>query len=149
MEKTSSQKHSVPVKRKKGKKADRSGVDMVQSRFYDELKFAETEELHLEFDRLVEEIARQGERFAKNPNHELLKLYKSMVQDFLKYVTDHMLQIEHHTGGKRNQKIYTVTKIIDAKLQDLARSVMTGQAKNIDLLSTLDEIRGLLIDLYK
>ena len=149
MEKTSRQKHSIPVKRKKGKKASRTGINLVHSRFYDELQFAEIEQIHLEFDELIEEITKQGELFAKNPTQELLKKYKSMIRDFLKYVTDHMLQIEHYTGGKLKQKIYTVTKIVDERLERLTEHIMKNQANNIDLLSTLDEIRGLLVDLYK
>jgi len=47
------------------------------------------------------------------------------------------------------QKIYTVTKLIDKKLDALTKLVLTQQAQNITLLATLDEIRGLLIDLYK
>ncbi len=149
MEKTSSQKQSIPVKRKKGKKGSQSSIDMLHSKFYDELKFAETEAIHLQFDELIEEITKQGERFAKNPNQELLKIYKSMIKDFLKYVTDHMLQVEHYTGGKLKQKIYTVTKIIDQRLMQLTEHLLKTQASNINLLSTLDEIRGLLVDLYK
>jgi uncharacterized protein YaaR (DUF327 family) len=149
MEKTSSKKQSIPVKRKKGKKSEHGSVDVVHSRFYDELKFAETEAIHLQFDELIDEIIKQGERFAKNPNQELLKIYKSMIKDFLKYVTDHMLQVEHHTGGKLKQKIYTVTKIIDQRLVQLTEYLLQKQAGNINLLSTLDEIRGLLVDLYK
>jgi hypothetical protein len=149
MEKTSSQKQSLPVKGKKGKKGKGTAVNIVQGRFYDELKFAETEQLHLEFDRLVEEIAEHGRRFAKNPNQKLLKIYKSMIKDFLKYVTEHMYQVEHYTGGRTKQKIYSITRIIDEKLHDLTTYVMSQQTRNIDLLSTLDEIRGLLIDLWK
>lgn len=150
MEKTSSQKHSVPVKRKKKeKRAHEAGGNIVQRGFFEDLGAAETQQLHLEFDKLVEEITRQGALFAKNPTHERLGLYKSMIKDFLKYVTEHMLQVEHHTGGRLKQKIYTVTTIIDEKLNDLATYVMSQQADNIQLLSTLDEIRGLLIDLVK
>jgi uncharacterized protein YaaR (DUF327 family) len=149
MEKTSSQKQSVSVKRKKGKKARVTGMNTIQGSFYEELSFTQTEQLHLEFEELVEEIARQGKRFAKNPTQELLKLYKSMIKDFLEYVTKHMLQVEHHTGGRLKQKIYTVTTVIDEKLNDLAAHVMSQQANNIHLLSTLDEIRGILIDLVK
>jgi uncharacterized protein YaaR (DUF327 family) len=47
------------------------------------------------------------------------------------------------------QKIYTVTRIIDEELHDLTMYVMSQQTSNINLLSTLDEIRGLLIDLWK
>jgi uncharacterized protein YaaR (DUF327 family) len=149
MEKTSGQKHSVTVKRRKGKKSSVTDLTTVQGNFYEELSFAQTEQLHLEFEELVEEIARQGKRFAKNPTQELLKLYKSMIKDFLQYVTKHMLQVEHRTGGKMKQKIYTVTTVIDEKLKDLTVLVMSQQANNIHLLSTLDEIRGILIDLVQ
>lgn len=149
MEKTSKDKHSITAKAKHGKKAQHGKIDIIQSRFFDELKFAETEKLHLEFDKLVDEITKQGEKFYRNPTQELLKIYKSMIKDFLQYVTDHMYKVEHHSGGKMKQKIYTVTKIIDKKLNALTQLVLSQQAQSIDLLSTLDEIRGLLIDLYK
>ena len=62
MEKTSSQKHSLRVKRKKGKKASHPSVDMVHGRFYDELKFAETEWLDWN-DKLTENtLAKTGTR---------------------------------------------------------------------------------------
>jgi uncharacterized protein YaaR (DUF327 family) len=149
MEKTSRDKQNFKVKGKKTKKTQQEGINVVQSRFYDELQFAQTEKLDLEFDKLVDAITEQGKRFYRNPTQELLKIYKSMVKDFLEYVTEHMFQIEHYTGGRMKQKIYTVAKIIDEKLQALTQLVLSQQAQNIELLSTLDEIRGLLIDLYK
>jgi len=147
LEKTGRDKKSISVKKKRSKKS--STVQVVQSRFYDELRFAETEDIHIEFDKLIAEITKQGEKFSKKPTAQLLKTYKSMIREFLKYITDNMFRVEHYTGGKLKQKIYTVTKIIDKKLSALTRLVLSQQAQNIDLLSTLDEIRGLLIDLYK
>jgi len=147
LEKTGRDKKSISVKKKRSKKS--STVQVVQSRFYDELRFAETEDIHIEFDKLIAAISKQGEKFSKKPTAQLLKTYKSMIREFLKYVTDNMFRVEHYTGGKLKQKIYTVTKIIDKKLSALTRLVLSQQAQNIDLLSTLDEIRGLLIDLYK
>ena len=128
---------------------DGSWCSVILRGVYEELGSARTEQLHLEFEELVEEIARQGKRFAKNPTQELLILYKSMVKDFLQYVTKHMLQVEHRAGGKLKQKLYSVTTVIDKKLEDLTAQVMSQQANNIQLLSTLDEIRGILIDLVK
>lgn len=149
MEKTGKDKKSIRIKPKSQKNVQHP-VNVVHSRFYDELKIAETESTHVAFDNLIAEIKKQGEKFAKNPNLEELKLYKSMIMEFLKYVTEHMYAVEHHTGGTRmRQKIYTVTKIIDEKLDALTQFVLSQQAQNINLLATLDEIRGLLIDLYK
>ncbi len=149
IEKSERDKKSLNVKRKKEKKKVSSSVNIVHSRFYDELKLAEVEELHIEFDKLVQEITRQGEKFYKNPNYEELKHYKSMVREFLKYVTDHMFSLEHYTGGKWKQKIYTISRVIDEKLAALTKLILSQQTENINLLETLDEIRGLLIDLYK
>ncbi len=149
MEKTNRDKKSISIKGSKGKKAHRSGIEIVHSRFYDELKLAETLELHISFDNLIEEITQQGERFSKNPTLENLQVYKSMIKEFMEYVTDRMFQVEHYTGGRMKQKIYTVTRIIDQKLDTLTKLVLSQQARNIDLLATLDEIRGLLVDLYK
>lgn len=149
IEKTERDKKNLVVKRKKDKKKISEHVNVLQSRFYDELKLAETEDLHIEFENLVQEITQQGERFYKNPTLQELKLYKSMIRKFLKYVTDRMFAVEQHTGGKWKQKIYTISKVIDAKLEALTKLVVSQQANNINLLSALDEIRGLLIDLYK
>jgi uncharacterized protein YaaR (DUF327 family) len=149
MERTGKDKSSVPVSRKKKKKSAHAPVEIVQGRFYDELRFAETQELHLEFDTLVRQIHEVGERFGRNPTIALLKQYKSMIRDFLAHVTDNMYRVEKHTGGRLRQKIYTVAKIIDQKLESITELVISQQAGHIDLLSTLDEIRGMLIDLYK
>ena len=149
IEKTERDKKNLVVKRKKDKKKISEHVNVLQSRFYDELKLAETEDLHIEFENLVQEITQQGERFYKNPTLQDLKLYKSMIRKFLKYVTDRMFAVEQHTGGKWKQKIYTISKVIDTKLEALTKLVVSQQANNINLLSALDEIRGLLIDLYK
>lgn len=149
IEKTERDKKNLTVKRKKDKKKISEHVNVLQSRFYDELKLAETEDLHIEFENLVQEITQQGERFYKNPTLQELKLYKSMIKKFLKYVTDRMFAVEQHTGGKWKQKIYTISKVIDTKLEALTKLVVSQQANNINLLSALDEIRGLLIDLYK
>jgi hypothetical protein len=149
LEKTGKDKKKITVKKKSGKSVHKK-VDVVQSRFYDELKIAETENVHIGFENLVEEISKQKRRFAQNPTYEELKIYKSMVMEFMKHVTDHMLAVEHRTGGSpMRQKIYSITKLIDKKLESLTKLVLTQQAQNITLLATLDEIRGLLIDLYK
>jgi len=150
MEKTGKDKRNIKIKNKKTHKKITGSVNIIQSRFYDELKIAETEEIHIEFDNLIEEITKQGKKFSRNPNFKDLKMYKSLIADFLNYVTNNMFVVEHYTGGSRlRQKIYTVSKIIDKKLDALTELILTQQAQNIELLATLDEIRGLLIDLYK
>jgi len=149
LEKTGRDKKEIQVGKKKSKKKVKEDINIVHSKFYDELKNIETEDIRYEFDTLVDEITKQGEKFSRNPTMTELKKYKSMIKQFIKHVTDNMIRIEHYTGGRLKQKIYTVAKIVDERLEALTELIVSNQIKNIDLLSKLDEIRGLLIDLYK
>ena len=77
MEKTGKDKTNIRIKKKKAQKGSAGHVDIVHSRFYDELKIAETEKVLIEFDNLIEEITKQGEKFSRKPTFESLKIYKS------------------------------------------------------------------------
>jgi hypothetical protein len=143
-------KKSGPVRGKKRRAASSSSsVHLVQGSFYDELRLAEVEEIRLQLDELVDQISEIGEKFARNPTAQLLKQYKSMIREFMSQATGSMFQVEHYTGGRMRQKIYTITKIIDRKLSALTELIVSQQARNLDLLATIDEIRGLLVDLYQ
>ena len=149
LEKTARDKKGLKIGKKKEKKKVGQNVNVIQGSFYDELQNVETEDYRIEFDKLVDEIMKQGERFAKNPTFNELKKYKSMIRQFIKHVTENMVRIEHYTGGRLRQKIYTLAKIVDERLKALSDLIISNQIKNINLMSKLDEIRGLLIDLYK
>jgi uncharacterized protein YaaR (DUF327 family) len=44
-------------------------------------------------------------------------------------------------------KEYTKIQVIDKKLEDLAAMLLSSQVRQMELVSRLEEIRGLLIDL--
>jgi hypothetical protein len=48
-----------------------------------------------------------------------------------------------------NNKKYTSIQVIDKKLEDLAAMLLRNQGQHIDMLSSLEEIKGLLIDLLQ
>ena len=150
IERTEGEKKNIKIKKKKSPKSNPQEVSITHSRFYDELKIIEAEQLDIEFDNLIEEITKQGEKFYKNPTIKELKIYKSMITEFLEYLKNNMIKIEQKIGGHGlRKKIYTVAHINDRKLEELSRMIFKQEFKHIELLSKLDEIRGLLIDLYR
>ena len=38
---------------------------------------------------------------------------------------------------------------IDAKLEELTRSFLDGEMENINIASTVEEIQGLIVDIYR
>jgi hypothetical protein len=80
--------------------------------------------------------------------------YKRSVKEFLRYVVSHALEVEEREGVKfanplKKQKKYTMIKVIDQKVEQLAAGVLQNQRSQLDMLKAVDEIYGLLVDLMR
>lgn len=51
-------------------------------------------------------------------------------------------------GGGRRRLLYVV-RIVDAKLEELTRLLLARERDNLAIAARLDEIRGMLLDLYR
>ena len=102
-------------------------------------------------EEILSLINESGEALVKSPTLDNVKRYRERVKRFLQYVVDHVVKIEEKTSGAsiRKRKRYLVITTIDAKLEDLAKEFLNKQAAQLDLLSRVNEINGLLIDLLR
>jgi uncharacterized protein YaaR (DUF327 family) len=79
-----------------------------------------------------------------------LKKYKDLVRELIRTLTARAYAVGQEVGFDRygHRRLYTIIAQIDTQLEALTEDVMRAQAENIDLISRLDEIRGLLVDIY-
>lgn len=126
-----------------------SALSVNQSPFFDKLlEITQTEHIKLELNQLMEEIDRAGKEFLSDTTLEHLKHYKSLIQTFLDTLIKKMFKVTNITSWRKHKE-YTLIEKINDRLEKLTCFVLEKEGQNINLLSTLDEIRGLLIDLYK
>lgn len=148
----SNKNKSIKEKFKSSKGSKSSNVNLKQSQFYDKLlEVTEVEDVKLELDKLIEEIDVVGKKFAKDSNIDNLKEYKSLIKAFLDTMITKMFKVKEKYGHRSwvKQKVFIVVEKINKKLENLTKFILEKENENINLLSTLDEIRGLLVDLYK
>ena len=149
-----------PFKDLKTRKKDRSTspftgapeVNTLDSKFMEELKkasFKEEDDKRKTLDEILQNLDEQGRKFQDKPTMEELLKYKALVRKFLDRTVRQSLKIHDHKGTRKvtGQKLYKQIEIIDQKLSDLTLCIIQKEGKNINLMSKLDEIRGLLIDL--
>lgn len=98
---------------------------------------------------LLDEVYKKGDELKKSPTLYTIKEYKWSVKKLLKNITDKMLKLEEKTSGLNilKRKRFTLIQVIDKKLEALAAEVLRAQNEQIKILSRVDEINGLLIDL--
>lgn len=99
---------------------------------------------------LLEQITAQGKRLGEVPTYSELKAYRELVRSFLGEVVGRAYTLQSQTGWDRQgrQKLYSTIKEIDHQLAGLAEDVRQGQERQLDIMSRLDAIRGMLVDLY-
>lgn len=119
--------------------------------FADQLGEALEVEKKQALDPLLEDIDSTSLEFGKRPNQENLKKYRKAVGSFLDYVLKQAYKLDETystvRGGKT--KVHLKIEIIDEKLEKIADMVLREQAEGLMVLKKLDEIRGMIFDLYK
>lgn len=59
----------------------------------------------------------------------------------------YVLNSEYVTDINGRQRVFATISIIDTKLDDLAKDILHDNSDNLDYLSRVDEIRGLIMDM--
>lgn len=111
----------------------------------------QNEELALErFQQLAKEIEEQGKVLAESRSVEELRKYKKLVKTLLDDVIKNGLQLSEQHGFNwiGRSRLYKIVKEVDKKLIDLTNAVLQKEKQGIDLLSTIGEIQGLIINIY-
>jgi uncharacterized protein YaaR (DUF327 family) len=114
-------------------------------------------------NRLLDDVHSAGDVLRERPFPPEILAYKKAVRDFMRYVVDNGYEVEGSQGvmqlerpsfkGKRGspqsqeRHSYVNIQVVDHKLEELAGVLMTRQLSQLELLSRLEEISGLLVDL--
>jgi uncharacterized protein YaaR (DUF327 family) len=114
---------------------------------------------------LMDDVRSTGDVLKSRPFPEEIMHYKQAVRNFMNYVVQNTYSLEYEEGipnflkqgfkGKRGTpeamkaKKYTKIQVIDKKLEDLAAMLLSSQMRQMELVSRLEEIRGLLVDLLQ
>jgi len=112
---------------------------------------------------LMDDVRSSGDALKSRPLPEEILKYKQAVRNFINYVVKNSYSLEYEEGlpnffkpgfkGRRGTpeamkgKEYTKIQVIDRKLDNLAAMLLSSQTGQMEIVSRLEEIRGLLIDL--
>lgn len=101
-------------------------------------------------DGILTKLDEIGQRLVTNFSIYDLREYKETLRNFLKETFGNAYQIKNETSWTRQgrRKIYQSLELINQELEELSRSVLAEQKDRLKILEKLDQIRGLLIDLY-
>ncbi|PLV60307.1 YaaR family protein [Thermotoga sp. KOL6] len=136
----------------KGKKSKRTaGVgDSKKKEFFEvmeDLKEAQFEKL---LEKAVEEVVSAGNELVRSPTPMNLKRYKDAIKEFLRIVEKKIYKLsgsfDINTG---RVKLHLVVEEVNERLIELTEKIMSNEWHTINLAARIEEINGLILNLYR
>lgn len=123
-------------------------ADRANGPFTTVLQGVRREALNSDLQSLLEEARARGKYFLDRPDEHTLEAYKDGVRQFLKRVAAEAFELKEDAGRPQDgkQKLFQLVETVHGELDSLTRTTLQ-QDKALQLLASLDDIRGLVLDL--
>lgn len=99
---------------------------------------------------LTQKINAQGEIVAKKIDIKEIQKYREMITELINETVSnsYVFNKANQFDAKGRHKVFAMIRNVNRKLDDLTAEVLKEQSDNIKVLEIVDEVRGLLVDLF-
>lgn len=100
-------------------------------------------------ENLAKQIDQQGQKLIKRTDIAEFEKYRSLIRDFMNEVVNSSFEFsKENSYGARGRHRYTATvNTINKKLDNMAKEILDEQSTQVDMLGTMNDIYGLLVDM--
>ncbi|MFR5970593.1 MAG: YaaR family protein [Clostridium sp.] len=98
---------------------------------------------------MMQEITMQGEKLGKHMDVRDMKHYRRLIQEFMNEIVNrsHKFSRENFLDRRGEHRVYGMIKRVNVVLDELAGELIKEEKDTLAILSKVDEIRGLLLDI--
>ena len=110
----------------------------------------EEQDLQARLTLMMEDITQQGKKIAKHMDVRDMRRYRGLIKDFMNEVLNrsHQFSRENFLDRRGRHRVYGIVKLIDSNLDELAQELIKEEQDHLAILAKIDEISGLLLDLF-
>ena len=98
---------------------------------------------------LIGDITAQGKKLADHMDVSDMKHYRSLVSEFINEVVTHSHEFsrENFLDRRGRHRVYGIVRLVNQDLDELAQELLKKEKDHLAILSRVNEIEGLLLDL--
>lgn len=129
---------------------EKTETDVMIRSFRRELTQLNDEAYEKQIKDLVDKIEEQGEKLVKRADISELQKYREMITQLINETVSNSFVFTKNSAfdSRGRHRVYTMIRSVNSHLDGIAQELLQGQASNISVLHHVDDIRGLLVDLY-
>ena len=98
---------------------------------------------------MMQEITMQGDKIVKRVDVKDMRKYRSLIKEFMNEIVNrsHKFSRENFLDRRGRHRVYGIIRLVDEKLDELAKELVKEQTDRIAILAKIGEIQGLLLDI--
>jgi uncharacterized protein YaaR (DUF327 family) len=101
-----------------------------------------------QLNKMVDDIKKRGSKLITTKTYVDVIMYKKMIKEYLESILKFMYETKKDISFWQTQYFITVDTV-DLKLEELTKSLLSDEKDNINIASTIDEIQGMIVDIYR
>ena len=103
-----------------------------------------------ELQSFLDRLETQGKKLSQSLSIRDLKDFRDMVKSFLRSTLGQSRKMQEDSSwdSQGRPKVMARVAKIDQSLDELGKQLLDQQAKPLEVLTKIDEIRGLIVDLF-
>ncbi|HOJ88037.1 MAG TPA: YaaR family protein [Pseudothermotoga sp.] len=137
---------SSEVKRKKQIKS-KALSEISRSGFFEILEDVEEEKIDELLEDLIKKVVNTGNELVRSPTQENFKNYRESIKEFLKLIEKRLYKVGRQLSNDID--LHVVAREINQRLEQIAKDLIEAEKGAIMLAAKVQEIYGLLMDLYR
>nr|WP_315104236.1 YaaR family protein [uncultured Catonella sp.] len=114
------------------------------------IKNIEDNSLAERLNAMINSITMEGKKLKKHMDIRDLKHYRGLIKEFFNEVLtrSHEFSRENYLDRRGRHRVYGIIRVIDKELDELAEELVKDEKDAISILGKVDEIQGLLLDIF-
>lgn len=107
-------------------------------------------ELQEKLSAMMGQIVEQGNSIKKRRNISDMRRYRELIKSFLNEVVNrsHEFTRENFLDRRGRHRVYGIIRLVDETMDKLAAELISDEQDGIEILRLVDEIQGLLLDIF-
>lgn len=127
-----------------------TGGQAFSGAFQQQMNDRERQNYRARITNLFHEIQENAPRLLERRDLAVFEEYRMQISELMEEILHHAYLFEsvNVRDGSGRRKVFATVTVVDQKLKELGDKLLAENSPQLDLLGRVDEIRGMILDLF-
>ena len=124
--------------------------EVENQQFLEKFQNIKSDQVREHLEKLFNEITVQADKISERLHLSEVIKYKNLVREFLDVAVknSHRFSKQNFLDRRGRHRVYCIVKNVDRELEAITKEFLNNEVDRLDIIRRLDDIRGMLLDVF-